>query len=268
MRLYDASFKYAVHAHARILIDVDKKSNCFFAFVCDSGAIGIDKSKGRVYNIKMPKILSKKINKSKSSAKWMARQLADPWVTKARAEGLRCRAAFKIQEINDQFKILKPGQVVVDLGAAPGGWSQYIAKNFPGTRVIAMDLLPIKPIPGVEFYEGDFTADEALKWLDAAVGGKKVDVVLSDMAPNTTGHAKTDHLRQMALLEYAWDFARGNLKKGGVFVAKSFTGGTTNELLAQIKPMFEKVRHVKPESSRKESVEMFIVATGFKGVAA
>ncbi|MDR0319502.1 MAG: RlmE family RNA methyltransferase [Rickettsiales bacterium] len=235
----------------------------------------------------MPRILSKKISKSKSSSKWMARQLADPYVAKAHAEGYRCRAAYKIAEINEQFHILKPGQVVVDLGAAPGGWSQYIAKNFPNTRVIAMDLLPMKPIKyaspaatnpeqseipasagmtkEVEFYEGDFTTDEAIKWLDNAVGGGKVDAVLSDMAPNTTGHAKTDHLRQMVLLEYAWDFAKANLKKGGAFVAKSFTGGTTNELLAGIKPMFEKVRHVKPESSRKESVEMFIVATGFKG---
>jgi 23S rRNA (uridine2552-2'-O)-methyltransferase len=234
----------------------------------------------------MPKILSKKINKSKSSSKWMARQLRDPYVAKAQAEGYRCRAAYKIQEINEQFKIFRPGQVVVDLGAAPGGWSQYIAKNFPKTRVIAMDLLAMKPIrystdilgqarddrlggrelSMVEFYEGDFTSDDAIKWLNEKIADGKVDVVLSDMAPNTTGHAKTDHLRQMALLEYAWDFARTNLKKGGAFVAKSFTGGTTNELLTQIKPLFSQVKHIKPDSSRKESVEMFIVATGFKGL--
>ena len=195
----------------------------------------------------------------------MARQLSDPYVKKAQSEGYRSRAAYKIKEIDEQLKIFKPGQVVVDLGAAPGGWSQYIAKNYPKTRMIAMDLLPIKPIAGAEFYLGDFTTDEALAWLNERLHGGKADVIISDMAPNTTGHQKTDHLRQMVLLEYAWDFAHANLSKGGAFIAKSFTGGTTTELLNQIKPLFDKVRHVKPESSRKESVEMFIVATGFKG---
>jgi 23S rRNA (uridine2552-2'-O)-methyltransferase len=126
-----------------------------------------------------------------------------------------------------------------------------------------MDLLPIKPIDGVEFYEGDFTTDDAIDWLNQKIGEKGVDVVLSDMAPNTTGHQKTDHIRQMVLLEYAFDFARTTLKDGGIFIAKSFTGGTTPELLKEIRQYFDKVHHVKPASSRKESVEMFIVGTGF-----
>ncbi|MDR2685404.1 MAG: RlmE family RNA methyltransferase [Rickettsiales bacterium] len=234
----------------------------------------------------MPRITNKKIASKKSSAQWMSRQLTDPFVAKAKAEGYRCRAAYKIAEIDEKLRLFKPGQVVVDLGSAPGGWSQYIAKKYPKTRVLAMDLLEMKKIPysttpsaaiaaatpspakgtleQVEFWQGDFTSDEAVAWLNEKLGGRKVDVVLSDMAPNTTGHQKTDHLRQMVLLEYAWDFARENLAQGGAFVAKSFTGGTTNELLAQIKPAFAKVQHIKPESSRKESVEMFIVATGFK----
>jgi len=224
------------------------------------------------------KITNKKIAQRKSSVAWLQRQASDPYVARAQKEGYRARAAYKIIEINDKYKFLKNGQVVVDLGAAPGSWSQYIVKEFPKSRVIAMDLLPIKPIPGVEFYEGDFTEDAALEWLNQTVGAccarpgvcntplqSGADVVLSDMAPNTCGHQKTDHLRQMTLLEYAWDFAKAALKPGGTFVAKSFTGGTTNEILLDIKKHFEKVAHVKPESSRKDSVEMFIVALGFKG---
>ncbi|MCL2737788.1 MAG: RlmE family RNA methyltransferase [Alphaproteobacteria bacterium] len=237
------------------------------------------------------RILNKKIAKSKSSTAWIQRQAADPYVARAQKDGYRARAAYKIIEINDKYKFLKNGQAVVDLGAAPGSWSQYIAKEFPKSRVVAMDLLPIKPIDGVEFYEGDFTTDEALDWLRKKSLGfrvesldsnesqlstlnsklcttsatNSVDVVLSDMAPNTCGHQKTDHLRQMTLLEYAWDFAKTALKPGGAFVAKSFTGGTTTEILLDIKKHFEKVHHIKPESSRKDSVEMFIVALGFKG---
>jgi 23S rRNA (uridine2552-2'-O)-methyltransferase len=211
------------------------------------------------------KILNKKIAAKKSSVAWLQRQAHDPYVERAKKEGYRARAAYKLIELNEKFHFLKNGQVVVDLGAAPGSWSQYIAREFPKSRVIAMDLLPIKPIPGVEFYEGDFTTDEALSWLENQINQNKVDAVLSDMAPNTTGHQKTDHLRQMTLLEYAWDFARQTLKPGGTFVAKSFTGGTTNELLADIKKHFDKVAHIKPASSRKDSVEMFIIGLGFKG---
>lgn len=218
------------------------------------------------------KILNKKIAAKKSSVAWLQRQAADPYVARAQREGYRARAAYKLIEMNEKFHFLKNGQVVVDLGAAPGSWTQYVMRDFPRSKVFAMDLLEIKPIPGVEFYQGDFTTDEALEWLveklqlpaDAAQHGS-VDVVLSDMAPNTVGHKKTDHIRQMVLLEYAFDFALRALKPGGVFVAKSFTGGTTNELLKQIKEKFESVHHIKPPSSRKDSVEMFIVAIGFRG---
>jgi len=216
------------------------------------------------------KILNKKIAAHKSSAEWIRRQAADPYVERAHKEGYRARAAYKLIEMDERFHFLKNNQVVVDLGAAPGSWSQYIARTYPKSKIFAMDLLEITPINNVEFYQGDFTTDSALRWLedklnltDAESG--TVDVVVSDMAPNTVGHKKTDHLRQMVLLEYAFDFAVRALKVGGTFVAKSFTGGTTNELLKQIKERFENVHHIKPPASRKDSVEMFIVATGFKG---
>ncbi len=219
------------------------------------------------------KIQNKKIAAKKSSVAWLQRQAADPYVARAQKEGYRARAAYKLIEMNEKFRFLKNGQVVVDLGAAPGSWTQYVMREFPRSSVFAMDLLEIKPIPGVEFYQGDFTSDEALAWLveqlglpaaDAVENGT-VDVVMSDMAPNTVGHKKTDHLRQMVLLEYAWDFAQRALKPGGTFVAKSFTGGTTADLLKEIKSKFESVHHIKPPSSRKDSVEMFIVGLGYKG---
>ena len=218
------------------------------------------------------KILNKKIAAHKSSVAWIQRQAADPYVAKAQKEGYRARAAFKIIEIDEKYHLFRNGQVVVDLGAAPGSWSQYVARKYPKSKIFAMDLLEIKPINNVEFYQGDFTTDEALKWLEDKLNlsheeGQKgtVDVVMSDMAPNTVGHKKTDHIRQMVLLEYALDFALRALKVGGTFVAKSFTGGTTNDLLKQIKEHFETVHHIKPPASRKDSVEMFIVAMGFKG---
>ena len=216
------------------------------------------------------KILNKKIAAHKSSVAWLQRQAADPYVARAHKDGYRARAAYKLIEMDERFHFLKNNQVVVDLGAAPGSWSQYIARTYPKSKIFAMDLLEITPIPGVEFYQGDFTTDEALDWLihklnlENASSGT-VDVVVSDMAPNTVGHKKTDHLRQMVLLEYAFDFACRALKPGGAFVAKSFTGGTTNDLLKQIKEHFDNVHHIKPPSSRKDSVEMFIVATGFRG---
>lgn len=217
------------------------------------------------------KITNKKIAGKKSSVAWLQRQAADPYVARAHKDGYRARAAYKIIEINEKYHFFKNGQVVVDLGAAPGSWSQYVAREFPKTKIFAMDLLEIKPINGVEFYQGDFTTDEALAWLVSKLGldessNGTVDVVMSDMAPNTVGHKKTDHIRQMVLLEYALDFALRALKKGGTFVAKSFTGGATNDLVKQIKEHFNDVHYIKPPSSRKDSVEMFVVATGFKGV--
>ena len=216
------------------------------------------------------KILNKKIASHKSSAAWIQRQATDPYVARAQKEGYRARAAYKIIEMNEKYHFFKNGQVVVDLGAAPGSWSQYVAREFPKTKIFAMDLLEIKPINGVEFYQGDFTTDEALRWLEERLNLKNesvgtVDVVMSDMAPNTVGHKKTDHIRQMVLLEYAFDFALRALKKDGTFIAKSFTGGATNDLVKQIKQHFKDVHYIKPPSSRKDSVEMFIVATGFKG---
>jgi len=216
------------------------------------------------------KILNKKIASHKSSAAWIQRQAADPYVERAHKDGYRARAAYKIIEMNEKYHFLKNGQVVVDLGAAPGSWSQYVAREFPKSKIFAMDLLEIKPIVGVDFYQGDFTSDEALHWLYEKLNlsdekSGTVDVVMSDMAPNTVGHKKTDHLRQMVLLEYALDFALHALKIGGTFVAKSFTGGATNDLVKQIKEHFNDVHYIKPPSSRKDSVEMFIVATGFLG---
>lgn len=216
------------------------------------------------------KILNKKIAAKKSSAQWIQRQAADPYVARAHRDGYRARAAYKLIEMNEQFKFLRNNQVVVDLGAAPGSWSQYIARTYPKTKIFAMDLLEIQSIPGVTFYQGDFTSDAALQWLENQLrlpdsGNGNVDVVVSDMAPNTVGHKKTDHLRQMVLLEYALDFALRALKIGGTFVAKSFTGGTTNDLVKLIKQHFTTVHYVKPPASRKDSVEMFIVALGFKG---
>ncbi|MBQ2844554.1 MAG: RlmE family RNA methyltransferase [Alphaproteobacteria bacterium] len=216
------------------------------------------------------KIINKKIAAKKSSVAWLQRQASDPYVARAQKDGYRARAAYKLIEMNERFKFLRDGQVVVDLGAAPGSWSQYIARTFPKSKIFAMDLLEISPIVGVETYQGDFTSDEALQWLveklnlsENTVG--TADVVVSDMAPNTVGHKKTDHIRQMVLLEYALDFALRALKVGGTFVCKSFTGGTTNDLLKQIKQNFKTVHHIKPPSSRKDSVEMFIVAMGFVG---
>ena len=218
------------------------------------------------------KILNKKIAQHKSSVAWLQRQAHDPYVERAHKDGYRARAAYKIIEMNEKYHFFKNGQVVVDLGAAPGSWSQYVAREFPKTKIFAMDLLEIKPINGVETYQGDFTEEAALLWLEEKLnlphdefGHGTVDVVMSDMAPNTVGHKKTDHIRQMVLLEYAFDFALHALKIGGTFVAKSFTGGTTNDLLKQIKEHFEDVHHIKPPASRKDSVEMFIVAMGFKG---
>jgi 23S rRNA (uridine2552-2'-O)-methyltransferase len=218
------------------------------------------------------KILNKKIAQHKSSVAWLQRQAADPYVARAHRDGYRARAAYKLIEMDERFHFLKNGQVVVDLGAAPGSWSQYVARTYPHSKIFAMDLLEIKPIPNVTFYQGDFTTDDALRWLETqlnlpadATGRGTADVVLSDMAPNTVGHKKTDHLRQMVLLEYALDFALRALKPGGAFVVKSFTGGTTGDLVREIKLHFDTVHHIKPPASRKDSVEMFIVALGFRG---
>lgn len=206
--------------------------------------------------------------RSASSSRWLRRQLSDPYVAKARRMGLRSRAAFKLMEIDDKFGFLKPGAAIVDLGAAPGGWAQVAAQRVGADagkgRVVAIDLLPMDPIPGVDILELDFYSEEAPGRLKGLLGGK-ADAVLSDMAPNTTGHKRTDHLRIVALAEAALDFAREVLAPGGTFVAKVWAGGSEAELLARMKRDFSQVRHVKPKASRSESPEVYVVATGFRG---
>jgi 23S rRNA (uridine2552-2'-O)-methyltransferase len=200
-----------------------------------------------------------------SSTRWLQRQLNDPYVREAQRLGYRSRAVFKLKEIDEKADILKEGQVVLDLGAAPGGWSQ-LAVEKGAKKVVALDLLPMEPMPGVDFIQIDFMENEAPELIKEKVGGY-VDLVLSDMAPNTTGHKATDHIRIMALVECAYELACEVLKPGGVFVAKVFQGGAQQDLLSQMKKDFQKVKHIKPPASRKESSEQYVVASGFrKGV--
>ena len=202
----------------------------------------------------------------KSSQAWLERQINDVYVRQSKIDGYRSRAIYKIQEIDEHFKIFKDSQKIVDLGAAPGSWCEYIVRKYSNeVAIIGIDLLPMKPLEGCIFIEGDFTEDEVLEELMKATGGEKLDVVLSDMAPNNTGHTKTDHIRIMYMLELALDFAVKNLNVGGSFICKVLRGGTERELLDNTKKHFEKVRHFKPEASRQESTEMYLVATGFKG---
>jgi 23S rRNA (uridine2552-2'-O)-methyltransferase len=205
-----------------------------------------------------------------SSQKWLERQLNDPYVARARREGYRSRAAYKLIEIDEKYHLLKPGQRVVDLGAAPGGWSQVAARKVGSAegrgRVVGIDLLPIDPLPGVDFVELDFLDEAAPKKLVERLGGA-ADVVMSDMAANTTGHKKTDHLRIVGLAEAAIQFARETLAPGGTFLAKVIQGGTESQLLADLKRDFATVRHVKPAASRSDSAELYVLATGFRGAS-
>ncbi len=194
---------------------------------------------------------------------WLSRQLNDPYVAAARAQGWRSRAAFKLIELDDKFALIKPGMKVVDLGAAPGGWSQVAVKRGAG-RVVGVDLLAIDPVTGAELIQGDFN-DPALPGRLSDMLGGPADLVLSDMAPNTTGHGATDHLRIIALAELALDFAIQILAPGGAFVAKVFQGGSEKNMLQPMKLCFTTVRHAKPPASRKGSSELYVVATGFRG---
>lgn len=199
--------------------------------------------------------------------RWLERQLNDPYVSRAKREGWRSRAAYKLIEIDDKYRLLRPGARVVDLGAAPGGWSQ-VAANRVGAgegrgRVIAIDLLDMPPIPGVDVLKLDFLDPEAPGRLKAMLGGE-ADLVLSDMAANATGHRQTDHLRIMGLAEAAAAFAREVLKPGGGFLCKVLRGGTEATLLAALKRDFAQVRHVKPAASRSDSAELYLLATGFR----
>lgn len=198
-----------------------------------------------------------------SSTLWLKRQLNDPYVDKAQKLGYRSRAAFKLIEIDEKLGLLKPGMRVVDLGAAPGGWCQ-VAYQKGCKPIVAIDLLAVDDLPGVDFIRMDFMDDAAPQKLKDMLGGP-ADIVLSDMAPNTIGHKQTDHLRIMAVVEAAYYFALEVLVPGGAFVAKVFQGGAQNELIAEMNRRFDKVRHIKPPASRKDSSEQYLVATGFKG---
>ena len=197
-----------------------------------------------------------------SSQRWLQRQLNDPYVTAAKAQGWRSRAAFKLIELDEKYNLITKGARVVDLGAAPGGWSQ-VALARGAARVVGIDLLPIDPVEGASFIQGDFMEEDMEQRLTGMLGGK-VDLVLSDMAPNTSGHVATDHLRIMALAELALAFSCDILKPGGAFVAKLFQGGAEREMLNTLKLRFRTVRHAKPPASRKDSKEMYVVATGFR----
>lgn len=203
-----------------------------------------------------------------SSTLWIERQLNDPYVQKARAEGFRSRAAYKLIEIDDRYGVLKRGQTVVDLGAAPGGWSQVAARRTHATRaapVVAIDILPMDPIECVRHLTQDFAADDAPERLLEALAGRRPQVVLSDLAPETTGHRQTDHLRIVHLVELALEFAQQTLAPGGTFLAKVFQGGTEGDLLTAMRKDFRAVRHVKPPASRQQSPETYVLATGFRG---
>lgn len=204
-----------------------------------------------------------------SSTKWLQRQINDPYVSEAKRLGYRGRAAFKIMQLDDQFHFFKPGKRVVDLGCAPGGWSQVAVKRVQSKPenplVVGMDLLPADPIEGAKLVQMDFTLDDAPEKLKELLNGHYADIVMSDMAANTTGVHQLDHLRIMNLLEMAYDFALEILNPGGVFIAKIFQGGTENQFLAGMKQHFKIVKHAKPDASRKDSSEVYVVALGFKG---
>ncbi|EJL21010.1 RlmE family RNA methyltransferase [Novosphingobium sp. AP12] len=201
-----------------------------------------------------------------SSARWLTRQINDPYVKKAKADGYRSRAAYKLIELDEKFGLLKGVTRAVDLGIAPGGWSQVLRLKAPKAKVVGIDLLPTDPIEGVTIFEMDFMADEAPAALEEALEGAP-DLVLSDMAANTVGHKQTDHLRTMGLVETAADFAIQFMAPGGTFVAKVLAGGTDTELLTLLKRHFTSVKHAKPPASRKDSSEWYVIAKGFKGRA-
>lgn len=199
-----------------------------------------------------------------SSTKWIERQLSDPYVKKARQEGYRSRAAYKLIELDERFKFLAGARRVIDLGIAPGGWTQVVRKRAPQALVVGIDFLPTDPIDGAVILHLDFMDDSAPGALNDALGGP-ADIVLSDMAANTVGHPQTDHLRTMALVEAGLEFAAEVLRPGGAYVAKVLAGGADNNLVAELKRRFTSVKHAKPPASRKDSSEWYVVAQGFKG---
>ncbi|MDP9162889.1 MAG: RlmE family RNA methyltransferase [Pseudomonadota bacterium] len=204
--------------------------------------------------------------RKQSSIQWLQRQLNDPYVRRAQADGYRSRAAYKLLELDERFSFLKGVKRVVDLGIAPGGWSQVVRRRVPGAAVVGIDLLPTDPIDGVIILEMDFMDEAAPETLHEALGGE-ADLVLSDMAANTVGHPQTDHLRTMGLVEAGLEFATEILRPGGAYVAKVLAGGADHGLVAQLKRHFTTVKHAKPPASRKGSSEWYVVAQGFKGRA-
>lgn len=218
---------------------------------------GSEEGRGKPARLKTAKM------RTPSSQAWLSRQINDPWAAKARAHGYRSRAAYKLTDIADRFGLLLPGQRVIDLGAAPGGWTQ-VALERGIRRIVGVDLLPVEPLPPAEILEMDFTDPACGDLLVERLGGAP-DLVISDMAPNTVGHRRTDHLRIVGLIDAAVDFAESVLAPGGAFVAKAFQGGEISEVLTRLKRSFAQVRNVKPPASRPDSSETYIVATGFRG---
>lgn len=215
------------------------------------------------------KMLAVKVKNAKyntvSSNRWLQRQLNDPYVAEAKRQGYRSRAAFKLIQLDEKYHFLGKGKTIVDLGCAPGGWTQVAAlKNRGSGQIVGMDLLPTEAIEGAVLLQQDFTADEAPEMIKALLNGP-ADVVMSDMAANTTGVQNIDHLRTLGLVEMAYEFAKEILAVGGIFIAKVFQGGTEQTLLDDMKKHFSKVTHFKPDASRQDSVEMYVVAQGFKG---
>jgi len=203
--------------------------------------------------------------RSRSSARWLAEHDADPYVKRAHAEGWRSRAAFKLEEIQRSDRLLRPGMTVVDLGAAPGGWSQYAARLLAGKgRVIALDLLPMPALPGVEFLQGDFGEEGTLERLRALLAGSQVDLVMSDMAPNMSGMADVDHDRSMHLVDLAVEFAAATLRPGGDLLVKVFQGREFQPLIARLRRSFESVKPRKPKASRARSAEVYVLARGYR----
>ncbi len=200
-----------------------------------------------------------------SSTRWLERQLNDPYVKRAKAEGYRSRAAYKLLELDEKFGLLRGVTAVVDLGIAPGGWSQVVRRKVPRAAIVGIDLLPTDPIEGVAILQMDFMDDAAPAMLLEALGGAEPDLIMSDMAANTVGHAQTDHLRTMGLVETGLEFAVEMLKPGGTFIAKVLAGGADHGLVAELKRHFKTVKHAKPPASRKGSSEWYVIAQGFKG---
>ena len=230
-----------------------------------------DKSSGREGGRSLKTRVKTARKRSLSSTLWLERQLNDPYVARAKREGYRSRAAYKLLEMDERFHLFKPGGCIIDLGAAPGGWSQIAAdrvKSKEGRgKVVGVDLLDMEPIPGVSFAIKDFNDDDAPALIKEMLGGQ-ADGVMSDMAANATGHKQTDHLRIVALAELAFEFAFDVLAPGGFFVAKVLQGGTEGQVLARLKKEFASVRHVKPAASRADSAELYVLATGFRGKSA